>query len=91
MIEVRYSEQLARALESPLFTYSREGSDNHGRMMAASSEMIALLLAFRRTGEEKYAKKAADHLKYMVGPDGHGPAFTLEPYWNIYYHAGKNL
>jgi len=82
MIEVRYSEQLARALEGPLFTYSREGSDNHGRMMAASSEMIALLLAFRRTGEEKYAKKAAQHLKYMVGPDGHGPAFTLEPYWN---------
>ena len=82
MIDVRYDEQLARALDAPLFTYSKEGSDNHGRMMAASSEMIALLLEFRNSGDAKYAEKVAAHLKHMVGPDGHGPAFTLEPYWN---------
>ena len=82
MIDVRYEEQLALALDAPLLTYNKEGSDNQGRMMAASSEMIALLLEFRDSGDVRCAEKVAAHLKNMVGPDGQGPAFTLEPYWN---------
>ncbi len=77
--------QVEAATKVALLSFDKYKPENNADVSNEANALLILLTEVRADPEGKWTKyladRAAAHLKKMVGPDGEGPMFSLEPYW----------